>query len=134
MMKYVLFLSSVCLASTTFAENIYCQVSVNLEIQSKSTIQVSLDENISYAKIQSFQMKIKNLGFFKFEIEVYDSDEPARHYAKGTLRSSDDEIKWTLWRRDIIIETTCRLASEPQPEPASELTHVTRIESTLHKL
>lgn len=111
MMKYILLFMVACLTSTSMAENLLCQVSINMEVQSKLSLQVPLDENILYAKFQPFQMRIKNLGASKFEIEVYDSEEPSRSYAKGTLRAEDDEVRWTLWRRDILLETSCSLAS-----------------------
>lgn len=110
MTKFIFLLFGVGLASTAMAENLFCQVSVNMEVQSKLTIEVPLNEKIAYAIAQPFQMKIKNLGASQFELEIYDSEEPARHYAKGTLRTEGDEVKWTLWRRDILLETSCHLA------------------------
>lgn len=113
MMKYFLLFLGMCLTSTSMAENLLCRVSVNLEVQSELVIQAPLNENILFAEIQSFRMRIKNLGASKFEIEVYDSVEPARSYAKGTLRTEEDEVRWTLWKRDILLETSCSLASTP---------------------
>jgi hypothetical protein len=94
-----------------FAETIHCQVKVNTKIVSEKTLTIAANASAGYAQVEDFSLKINNLGASKFEIEVFDPNTPSRNYADGFLRSSGDEVSWALWSRDILLETSCHLAS-----------------------
>ncbi len=111
MSKFLFFLFTITSVSGAFAEQLLCKVIINTEVQGKKEIAVLPDEKVTFADVDSFRMMVKNLGSAKFEVEVYDGNEPSRGYAKGSLKTSDDEVRWTLWRRDILLEASCQLAS-----------------------
>lgn len=125
MPKFLFFLLTIANVSGAFAEQLLCKVTVNTEVQTKKEITVLPDEKVTFADVDSFRMMVKNLGSAKFEVEVFDGNEPSRGYAKGSLKTSDDEVRWTLWRRDILLETSCQLSNPLRrtSRPTDQLTN-----------
>lgn len=99
------------LAANAAAEDLVCRVKVNGAAASERKVRVSPNESVPYAELEGYRFKIKNLGPSRFEIEAYDSAAPSRGYAAGFLRAAGDAVSWTLWTRDILLETTCALSA-----------------------
>ncbi|GIL17839.1 MAG: hypothetical protein BroJett040_15900 [Oligoflexia bacterium] len=91
------------------AENLFCQISVGMEVTSKTEIAVDQGETKSFGNYGEYFFKVKNRGKSQFTIEVFNGSEPSRGYADGVLRQVDDEVKWSLWTREILIEGSCQL-------------------------
>lgn len=111
-MKKMLILSAFLMAtsSNAFAENIKCFLSVNSEPVAE--VEFNLEANTKELFIDStdYRFYLANKGNSKFELEVYDAYAPSRSYAIGYLRIAKDELSWAFWSRDILLETTCKLA------------------------
>lgn len=107
-------ISIFCLFAFSFievhAESLNCDVSLNGEIASDMNLQINKSEQKNYLTIGTYYFYVKNLGGSLFELEIYNSDGPERSYAEGIIRDSTDKLSWTLWTRDILIETKCKLA------------------------
>lgn len=112
-MKKVIFFTLLLkiIPSISFAEELICQVKVNTQTVSEQKLTVPANASIPYAEVEGFRMKINNHGASKFELEIFDPSVPSRGYAEGSLKDAKDELKWTLWTRDILLETACRLNS-----------------------
>lgn len=89
--------------------DLLCRVKVNHETVSER--KVVLDEGTSafYAETRGFRMRANHRGASKFELEVIDLETPSRGYAEASLRAPEDAIKWTLWTRELLLETSCQL-------------------------
>lgn len=107
MIASVLFLI---MTSSSYAQDISCQILVNTEIVNESTISVEANSKMVYGDVEGYRFMINNLGASKYEIEIFDPSGPSRSYASGTLKTEDDKISWTFWSRDIMLESNCRLS------------------------
>lgn len=97
------------ISTQAFAEDLLCVVSRNTEQISQQKISVLKNTTALYFDLHPYQFKIKNNGEAQFEIEIYDRETPSRSYITGFLHSPSDEVKWLLWNREILLETSCRL-------------------------
>jgi hypothetical protein len=95
-----------------YAENLACSVSANGDLLAQTTFSLAVNEQKNYISAGTFYFYVKNKGESKFELEIFNSDGPSRSYAEGNLRNSEDMLAWTLWTRDILLETNCKLAEE----------------------
>jgi hypothetical protein len=97
---------------TLHAEALNCDVSLNGEIVAENNLFVNVAEQKNYVTLGTFYFYVKNMGNSQFELEIYNTDGPLRSYAEGNLRTLTDKLSWTLWTRDILLETKCKLAEE----------------------
>lgn len=100
------------ISSIAFAEDITCQILRSGEVVNESTISVDQNAKVHYGKEGGYQFMLNNHGESKYEIEVFDSNGESRNYALGTLKTATDKISWTFWSRDMLIESSCTLASK----------------------
>ena len=109
-----LIISFVLLLATTsaFAENLICTVSVNLQVVAEAEVTAEVKNKEIYVQAEDFTFYVTILGNSKFEMEIFDMTTPSRSYAQGYLRSAADELTWTLWSRDILLDTSCKLAGK----------------------
>lgn len=99
--------------SRAFAGNsdqLICQVKVNTVLTSEKSVSVAPHSTVQLAEVQGFRLKLNHLGNAQFEIEAFDGVATTRSYAKGFLRDLEDDLNWAFWSRDILLETSCRLA------------------------
>ena len=112
-MKY--FLTLVLLLLNSVAANsasLNCEVINDHEVISSSEVEASLGQSLQYASIGSYTFYVKQTELSQFELEIYNSNGPIRSYASGTLKKTTDKLAWTIWTRDILLETNCKLAEE----------------------
>lgn len=91
------------------AETIKCFISVNAERVVETEFSVLPGNKELFADSGDYRFFMKNFDHSKFELEVYDVYAPSRSYSTGFLRTSEDELAWAFWSRDVLIETTCKL-------------------------
>lgn len=94
------------------AEILECEVIANHERLSVNTIEIKGQYSIPYAKHGSYSFFVKTSPINQYEIEIYNSNGPIRNYVVGKLERPTDKLAWTLWSRDILLETNCKLAEE----------------------
>ncbi len=94
------------------SEEVFCTVKVNLETVAETQFNIGATERLMYVQAEDFAFYLANKGQSKFELEVFDGSVPSRSYAQGVLRALTDELTWTLWSRDILLETSCKLVQK----------------------
>lgn len=109
-MKKILVLTLLTLSLKTFAEDLACSVNLNLQNVSDVEISVQAKEKAVFAEFENFKFFVSNKGDSKFEIEVFNANEESRSYASGNILNAKDEVTWTLWTRDYLIDASCKLA------------------------
>lgn len=110
MKKLIAALFLTLISSSVFAEELFCNVTVNMETVAEVEFTSAPKTNTAYVVAEGFSFYITNKGNSKFELEVFNLDGPSRSYAEGYLRTQEDTLAWTLWTRDILLETRCKLA------------------------
>ena len=109
-MKKLIFFCMFLFSSLSFAEDLLCVVKVNLSVVGEVEISVAPSSaHTHYMEVEGFRFYITNKGHSKFELEIYNPNDPSRGYAEGFLRTAEDQLTWTLWSRDILLESSCRL-------------------------
>ena len=107
-MKNTIFVTFLLLITTSVnAFELFCMVKLNLDKVISTRVEVPVNSSVPYGKIPGFSFKVKNLGYDKFEIDVFNGRADSRSYAEGLLRGADDELRWTLWSRSVLLETSC---------------------------
>lgn len=110
MAKTIIALTFLLSASMAKASDLVCNVKINAEEAAVTEFTVAPNTEVTYAVLEGYKFFVSNLGNSKFELEIYDSNGPTRSYATGHLRNLTDDLSWTLWSREILLETTCKLA------------------------
>ncbi|UXR64787.1 hypothetical protein EZJ49_00765 [Bdellovibrio bacteriovorus] len=109
-MKHLLLSLTVLLSGAAAqAQDLFCNLKVNNDVIADTKVTTIEGKNVVFGTYGSYQASVRNLGSSKFYIEIYETNV-SRTYADGVLRTEDDEIKWTLWSREILLEASCRLA------------------------
>lgn len=94
------------------AEILNCIISVNKKVSFDKLIEIKSGATFQFDDINIYRIRIHNLGNSKFEIESYDSEAPSRTYSDAFLRSSQDELNWIIWSREVLLETNCRMVQK----------------------
>lgn len=109
-MKNLLIVMFLAMSFNTFAEDLICSVNLNTEPVAETPVTVDVNAKVVYAEMDGFRFFVTNKGNSKFEIEVFNAAEPSRSYASGKLLDATDELSWSVWSRDYLIDSTCKLA------------------------
>ena len=112
-MKY--FLTLLLLTINSVSANsavLNCEVINDHEVISSSQVEPSTGKSLQYASLGSYSFFVKQTESSQFELEIYNSNGPIRSYASGRLEKTSDKLAWTIWTRDILLETNCKLAEE----------------------
>lgn len=109
MKKIILVAGALLLSQVVSAEDLNCQISLNTKLVVNKNIYLPMTRSVSFGEVEAFRFKINNFGNSKFQIEVFDGNNPSRGYADGVLRSPLDQIKWSFWSREILLESVCTL-------------------------
>lgn len=110
-MKKLIVAMMLSLCSTAvFAEELFCTLSVNMETVGEVQFKAEPQAKTPYLIADGFSFYVSNKGNSKFELEIFNLEGPSRSYAEGFLRSKEDTLAWTLWTRDMLLETKCKLA------------------------
>lgn len=94
---------------STFASDLLCRVSVNSQVVSKEIIALAPNESKYFGDLANYRLKVANQEEGKYEIEVFDPNSPSRSYSLGSLKNANDELRWSFWSRDILLEASCKL-------------------------
>ncbi|AHZ86764.1 hypothetical protein [Bdellovibrio bacteriovorus] len=109
-MKHLLLSLTVLLSGAAAqAQDLFCKISVNNEVMVDTKVSTVVGKNAAIGTYDNYQISVRNQSAGKFYIEVYETNV-SRSYADGVLRTEEDEMKWTLWSREILMEASCRLA------------------------
>lgn len=109
-MKHLFLSLTVLLAGAAAqAQDLFCRLTVNTEVMVDTKVSTVVGKNVAIGTYGNYQISVRNQGDSKYFIEVYETNV-SRTYADGVLRSEADEVKWTLWSREILMEASCRLA------------------------
>lgn len=100
------------LSLSAHAEILNCEVIGNHELLSSTKLEVKTSASYLYAQHGSYSFYVKTSPINQYEIEIYNSSGPIRSYVVGKLELLKDKLAWTLWTRDILLETNCKLAEE----------------------
>lgn len=92
-----------------FASGLECKVSVNSQVVSKEIIDLAPNESKYFGDLSNYRLKVANHTGGKYEIEIFDPSWPSRSYSLGNLKSANDELRWSFWSRDILLEASCKL-------------------------
>jgi hypothetical protein len=112
-MKAFIIIALIAISSQpVFAEDLSCTVIANHDVLAEVEINVATKEQSNYINAGSFSFYVTNKGDSLFELEIFNTNGPTRSYAEGVLRVVSDKLAWTLWTRDILLETNCKLAGE----------------------
>jgi hypothetical protein len=111
MKKITLALISFALSVPAFAEPLVCTVRTSTQLVSEDLLDVASGQAGKFGYLEGYTFTVTNLGSAKFEVQVFDASAPARGYAEGSLKSADDQVKWTYWSRDVLLEAACRLGA-----------------------
>lgn len=112
MKAFIIGASLFAVLQNAYSEELFCTVSVNLETVAETEFNLEVSERTKYVDAGDFVFYVKNMGDSKFELEVFDGSVPSRSYALGILRNATDDLKWSLWTRDILLETSCKLSQK----------------------
>ncbi|MBC7428871.1 MAG: hypothetical protein H7336_09690 [Bacteriovorax sp.] len=112
MFKLIIALTLIISSSFALAENIQCNYSMNGKAAIETGVfLVAQNTKQVFVEAADYRFFISNKANSKFELEIFDAFTPSRSYATGYLRTLEDEISWAFWSRDVLIETTCKLAN-----------------------
>ncbi len=110
MNKMLIVLTFMIATTNAFAENIKCSLSVSTEPVVEVEFNVEPNTKELFVDSTDYRFYMTNKGNSKFELEVFDAYAPSRSYSTGYLRTTADELSWAFWSRDVLLETTCKLA------------------------
>lgn len=110
-MKISWFLFFCLITSRAPAASLSCTLSQNGSVQEKKEIEATGVRRL-FSRLGSFQFFLREIQAGQYSIEVYDEDTPSRSYAEGALNSAGDSLNWSLWRRDILLEMSCRQSTQ----------------------
>ena len=96
-------------SSKKSVDSLTCSVRMSTELVLEEEVVVPTGSTKVFGNIDAYRFKITNLGSTKYELEIFDGTLPARSYSQASLRQSEDEIKWTFWSSDVLLEASCRL-------------------------
>ncbi|MDG0816985.1 hypothetical protein [Bdellovibrio svalbardensis] len=86
-----------------------CKVKVNSEIQFDFILASPEGQKIKIGDFEAFRVFLNHTANNQFSLEVFDGDLAMRTYSDAPLRTLNDEITHTIWKRDVLFETTCQL-------------------------
>lgn len=100
------------ISTSLFAETLTCNVQVSLEEVARVEFAINSMEQKKYISSEGYSFYLNSKGDSKFELEIFNGNEPSRSYAEGFLKTPSDTLTWTLWTRDVLLTTQCRLAGK----------------------
>ena len=92
-----------------YAEDLRCSLAVNGESAVVLEFSVEAGTKKMFIDSNDYRFFLINKGQSKFELEIYDAYSATRSYSAGYLRTNQDELSWTFWSREVLLETTCKL-------------------------
>lgn len=103
----ILILTFLAFSSFTFATTLDCSGSHNTKVLFTQRVTLNARSEAKLPKLGYIEAKIKSMGNYQFEIEVFDPSNPSRGYATGIIKNVNDFVKWASWDREAIFEIAC---------------------------
>jgi len=94
-----------------FSAELICDISVNLDILSESTVATKLNEKTPIDSVGNVIAYVTEKEKSHYIVEAFLADHEMRIYGEGTLRESTDKVVASAWSRESIIDIECRLDS-----------------------
>lgn len=86
-----------------------CVVKINGEIRYDFIIPSVEGSNMLVGEFNGFRVYFHHNADQKFSLELCDLDNEVRTYSDVTLRNVGEDVTSTVWKRDILVEATCKL-------------------------
>ncbi|GEM_PF-6758724 len=96
-------------STSIVASELTCNIKINSEDVHNTSFEVSEGQRIKFADSPDLKFSLKAMTKDKFELEAFDLAVPSRTYAIGRLKDRGDDLNYTLWTRDLLIEVNCEL-------------------------
>lgn len=105
----VICILSIFSSTAALAFELVCDLYVSGVLEQSSVVTTTQGQKISVADFESLKFFIEEKESPRYVIEVFDPSIPSRSYAEGVLITPKDELKWSLWNREIWIDLSCSL-------------------------
>jgi len=92
-----------------FAKEVICDIKVNREHVFSTILEISKGQKVEFAEVAGSKFTLKSLKNSQYEIEIFDRDKSSRAYAEGSLKTKGERVQYSLWTRDILLESSCGL-------------------------
>lgn len=108
-MKALLVLWTTLLLSVSgFAATLECKNFINLDEVTHSNVITSLKKKILIDKVDEITTYVTETKINVFSLEAYIPFLEQRIYSEAALNNLNDEIKSTVWSRDILVDVVCK--------------------------
>jgi hypothetical protein len=91
------------------ATDILCSIKVNTQNEFETKLSMDVSQKVKFASADNFTFFLNRINESDYELELLDTSVPSRSYAKATLNTQTDKLQYSLWNRDILLETSCRI-------------------------
>lgn len=108
-MKIYLSLLALALSFNVYSAELLCDISVNFDILSETTVSTKLNEKMPIDSVGSVSAYVTEKENNHFVIEAFLADHEIRIYGEGALREKSDKVVASSWSRDSIIDIQCIL-------------------------
>lgn len=96
-------------STSIVASEFTCNIKINNEDVHNTSFEVSEGEKFMFADSSSLKFSLKAMKKEKYELEAFDLSIPSRSYATSMVKEKGDNLSYTLWTRDSLIEVKCEL-------------------------
>lgn len=100
---------AIALSSTVGASEFNCNIKINNEDVHNTSFEVGKGEKVQFADSPSLKFSLKSMAKNRFELEAFDLVVPSRTYAIGRLKDRGDDLTYSLWTRESLIDVKCEL-------------------------
>lgn len=111
-MKKIIGLLTFAISFNLFAAELFCDISVNLNILSETNVSTILNSKTRIDALEGITAYVTEKEKSHFIVEAYLADYDMRIFGEGTIKDSEDRLVATAWGRDSIVDIECRLNSE----------------------
>lgn len=108
-MKIYLSILALFLSFNVYSAELLCDISVNFDILSESTVTTGLNEKTPIDSVGSITAYVTEKENNHYIIEAFLADHELRIYGEGSLREKSDKVVVSSWSRDSIIDIQCTL-------------------------
>lgn len=110
-MKKLLAILSLSVSFNLMAADLLCDISVNQDILSESTVTTVLNQKTSIDSVDGVVAYVTEKEKNHYVVEAYLAQYDLRIYGEGTIKDNDDRLVASVWGRDSMIDIECRLST-----------------------
>lgn len=108
-MRFFFILIFLTTTNLAMATEISCDLFVNGALEKSFVADLKLELKTKVASSSGLTFYLTEKESPRYLIEVFDPNVPARSYAEGVLITPKDQLKWSMWSREIWVELVCSL-------------------------